>query len=230
MAKGSQADAARLAGERGWDRRRAPRERARVGPDPARAGGQKLRVSETRGKRLDRKIAKKVDLRRFRARRRSKYYSPLTSASVHPDAVTRGRTGGKVALGQFPAGVHLTPSNFPHHAMCRPRGQRSRHDVEPARQTNASDRHAAGTNGQTTGRSQAVECGGEAPSFEALFKASFGALNKASKLIQAVLQKWRRSPPEGPCGSIRGAIGSQRDARTRLQSRLGFLTEEVRPG
>ena len=121
----------------------------------------------------------------------------------------------------------MTPSNFPHHAMCRPRGQRSRHDVEPARQTNASDRHAAGTNGQTTGRSQAVECGGEAPSFEALFKASFGALNKASKLIQAVLQKWRRSPPEGPCGSIRGAIGSQRDARTRLQSRFEFLTEDV---
>ena len=156
-------------------------ERAGSGPDPARAGGQKLRVPETRGKRLDRKVAKKVDLRRFQARRRSKYDSPLTSACVHPDAVTRGRMGGKVALGQFPAGVHLTPSNFPHHAMCRPRGQRSRHDVEPARQTNASDRHAAGTNGQTTGRSQAVECGGEAPPFEALFKASFGALNKASK-------------------------------------------------
>ena len=33
--------------------------------------------------------------------------------------------------------------------------------MEPARQTNALDRHSTGMSGQTTGMSQAVECGGE---------------------------------------------------------------------
>ena len=33
--------------------------------------------------------------------------------------------------------------------------------MEPARQTNALDRHPTGMSGQTTGMSQAVECGGE---------------------------------------------------------------------
>ena len=43
----------------------------------------------------------------------------------------------------------------------------------------------------------------------------------------SILQKWQRAPLEGIRSSIRDAISSQRDARTRLQSRFAVLTADI---